>query len=272
MINKTAISQVPESVPELLFHYTKSKGLIGIIKEGKIRITRIDYLNDSSELQLAFDYIRDEIKQQLKGIEKKRTDNELNHMMRDLEFIDPKRPINICIASFTKRGNQLSQWRGYCEVGNGYSLGFDGIGLKNLVLEYSLLNGKHYRLCPCEYKEKEQRRLIKDLVNSTPIEDFLFQKEALSLAPTIKSDKFEEEDEWRLISPPLTYKGAEFREGKSSIIPYWQFDLRITDTLRKIYIGPTPEPELSKSALQGLLIKKNIFGPYDISYCGIPLR
>lgn len=263
------ISQSSTLDSQLLFHYTNSKGLLGIIEKGEIWITRISYLNDSSELQLAFNYMRDEIKRQLKGIEKKRTDNDLNQMMKDLEFKNLKISNNIGVASFSKRGNQLSQWRGYCEVGDGYSLGFDYMRLKNLLLENS--NNK-YRLCPCEYNEEKQRHLIRDLINSTSVENFIFQEEALSLAPIIKSDKFKEEEEWRLISSQLSYEKAEFRGGKSSIIPYWKFDTQIKDNLRKIYIGPTPEPELSEYALQGLIMRHEIFGPCNISYCDIPLR
>ncbi|GEM_PF-3414656 len=148
------------------------------MKKEEIWTTRISYLNDSSELQLAFNYMRDEIKRQLKGIEKKRTDNDLNQMMKDLEFKNLKISNNIGVASFSKRGNQLSQWRGYCEVGDGYSLGFDYMRLKNLLLENS--NNK-YRLCPCEYNEEKQRHLIRDLINSTSVENFIFQEEAYLL-------------------------------------------------------------------------------------------
>ena len=43
----------------------------------------------------------------------------------------------------------LSQWRGYCEIGNGYSLGFNGAKLKQQASKQA-----GYSLAPCVYEEK----------------------------------------------------------------------------------------------------------------------
>ncbi len=231
------------TIPDLLFHYTTSAGLVGIIETGKIWITKIRYLNDNSELSLACDYIRNEIDLQKKGIGQTRTKEELDIMCRSLDDIEG---VNVGVASFTEMGDQLSQWRGYCEIGNGYSLGFNGKTLRE-----KLHDQYDYRLFPCIYQPEEHRRLAKELVDHHPTKDLLditrsqtpasvgdqtvfdlaFSYSILFFAPLTKSESFKEEKEWRLISPVLSYTDANFRQGRHSLIPYWEFDLDLENAL-----------------------------------------
>ena len=251
--------EMPERVPDILYHYTDSDGLIGILTSGKIWTTEIHYLNDKSEIQLAFKYIRNEIESQKKGKDKMRTDEELDIMLEALSVVEE---VNMSVASFTENGDQLSQWRGYSEVGNGYSLGFYGQELlKNIN------RNPNYRLLPCIYDEDIQLQMVEELINTTPVlnvksepdynSSLLFQTAfgdaAVSLAAIIKSGGFKEEKEWRLIGPTHLYFDAKFRPGNYTLIPYWEYDLEIESTLESIVIGPTPEVELSERAVAGLI-------------------
>ena len=197
-----------------------------------------------------------------------------------LEALDSISRYYACVASFTEEGDQLSQWRGYCEVGNGYSLGFDALKLKTMAEEQS------YYLVPCIYEEAEHRLMAKELVNLTsvvniqrnpnygkpPFYEMSFSQAALFLAPLLKSESFKDEKEWRLIGVHPIGENTEFRLGNYSLIPYWEFDLSIADSLREIIIGPTPEPELSERAAMSLCTKKKIGGPFKISHSRIPYR
>jgi hypothetical protein len=258
-----------QDVPELLYHYTNMTGLMGIIKSRQIWTTKIQYLNDKSELKLAFDYIRYEINQQIKGIGKNQSDEELNNKISALNGIDT---LNISVASFTEEGDQLSQWRGYTEFGNGYSLGFYGQELKNRAEKLG------YYLVPCIYDKPTHRELIRELINSTRVENnkanpnynkppfykLNFSEATLLIAPIIKSEAFIEEKEWRLISPTLNYENASFRSGTKSLIPYWTFGIHLEKTLSTIIIGPTPEEKLSELALVGYVV--NQLGPLGIDF------
>lgn len=271
MTNRSLISQMLSiDIPETLFHYTSSAGLIGILSSQKIWTTKILYLNDNSELNLAFEYIRHEIDQQRKRIGKTRTDEELDKMIQALDSV---KRINISVTSFTEIGDQLSQWRGYCEIGNGYSIGFNGSNLRRQVHKQA-----GYNLVPCIYEEKEHKRLVKELVDNYLSKEMLesvknklefgkdtmlpfhfgFINAVLFLGPLIKAEGFKEEKEWRLITPILDIRDAKFRQGKYSLIPFWEFDLDLLNTLDSIVIGPTPEPKLSSEAVKGLLMKENI--------------
>jgi hypothetical protein len=258
--------------PDLLFHYTSSAGLAGIIESGKVWTSKITYLNDNSELQLALDYIKNEIKLQKKGVRATRTKEELEAMSRSLAYIDT---VNVSVASFTEMGNQLSQWRGYCQIGNGYSLGFNGAKLRQKVHEK---DGFH--LLPCIYDEEQHKRLAKELVDHYPTQDLrdlkkTFSDAVLFYAPLIKSATFREEREWRLITPPLSYVDGSFRQGAHSLIPYWEFEIDLENTLEKVIVGPTPEPQLASLAVQGLAIKKELVRLLKdscILYSKIPFR
>ena len=56
----------------------------------------------------------------------------------------------------------------------------------------------------------------------------------------------------------MSYRDAKFRPGKHSLIPYWEFELGLENTLKEIIIGPTPESKLSSLAVKGLLLKKRL--------------
>lgn len=232
MSTESIISQkMSAEVPEKLYHYTNSTGLIGILTSGKIWTTKIHYLNDKSEIQLAFKYIRAEIESQRNGHRKTRTNEELDIMVEVLDIVEE---INISVASFTAKGDQLSQWRGYGNIGHGYSLGFYGQELMNTVN-----NNKNYQLVPCVYDEQEHFQMIKELVDTAPVINVkknpaygrfslyqtTFGDAALTVAAMIKSVGFVEEEEWRLISPTLPYSDAEFRHGNYTLIPYWKYTL-----------------------------------------------
>ncbi|HLO30630.1 MAG TPA: DUF2971 domain-containing protein [Anaerolineales bacterium] len=275
------------SIPDVLFHYTTSAGMVGILETGNIWTTKIQYTNDHTELRLALNYIRNEIDFQRQGIGKTRTDEELEGMCRALDGVQT---VNVGVASFTEIGDQLGQWRGYCEIGDGYSLGFDAAKLQDkLRKRYS------YHLFPCIYEVEQHKRLAKELIDHYPTKHLLdiakrarhasrgdpydfeiaFSSAIVFFAPLIKTENFKEEKEWRLISPILSYAEAHFRRGNHSLIPYWEFDLDLENTLKQIVVGPTPEPALSSLAVRGLLLKKSLLGfsqEVEISPSKIPIR
>jgi hypothetical protein len=136
------------------------------------------------------------------------------------------------------------------------------------------------------YDEKEQTEIVAkylntliddyrqngvDLANTKPWEDFF------SLAPQLKHPKFVEEQEWRLISKPILIEKAEFRVGKSMLVPYVRLRLfefqgeskgkketkEPLSCIPEIYIGPTPHLELSNIFLENLLRKEKVFQGVD---------
>jgi hypothetical protein len=80
---------------------------------------------------------------------------------------------------------------------------------------------------------------------------------ASQLAMTLKHESFEEEREWRLISQPKFISELEFRQGLSTLIPFFPFNLGSdrNSYLHSLIVGPTPLPELAVDSARMLLQK-----------------
>jgi hypothetical protein len=98
-------------------------------------------------------------------------------------------------------------------------------------------------------------------------------------APILKDESFKVEEEWRVISQPLrnTSEGFCFREGQSLLIPYSKLQLSYENlpfSLHEVVIGPTPDPERSRSSVMNLLIHKDVLTglEFDVSISRVPYR
>ncbi len=182
----------------------------------------------------------------------------------------------VYVCSFSKNANQLSQWRGYCPSGSGFSIGFDF----NSSLE-GIVESEGFNLVECIYDKNEQSDIVESFLEST-LDNFrknddyspkgLAIRDFLTLAPRLKHPKFEEEQEWRLISSSKLLTDVKFRAGKSMLVPYvkvslFEFQDEIDKNNKKktltcipeIWIGPTPDPYLSSISLENFLRSERIF-------------
>jgi hypothetical protein len=256
---------VNRRVPKVLYHYTSQDGLIGIVDNKEIWATKAHYLNDSKE----FEYAIDLVSELLEGEEYLG-----NKKAQDLRYrIGLVTHVNICVTSFTKNGDLLSQWRGYGTQGAGYSLGLSGAKLRKLAASQDFI------LCPVVYKKDQQVALVKEIIERwcngehhvvglNPMQNTLdikveFEDYFAMLAPILKDPSFLEEQEWRLISPLLSCNADrfEFRAGQYSLLPYYRFSLNepsIPFGLSKIVVGPSPMQELSTKAVESYLRSKGV--------------
>jgi hypothetical protein len=244
---------MPDTDKIMLFHYTSQAGLLGILKEKEIWATNIHFLNDYKEFRHAFDILCEIITQELASNPVLR-DKLIEHF-NNLINLSPN--INVFVASFSERGDSLSQWRGYCSDGAGYSIGFDKSILQRMATEMGLT------LVECIYdpeKQREEMKIYLDWVllssSTTPsdINTLNFDnavsslaKMLLAIAPRFKDKSFSEEREWRLFSGMIDNadERIEFRQGKSTLVPYVKFSLKSTELnnipISKIFVGPTPD-------------------------------
>lgn len=247
---------------DLLYHYTSQDGLIGIIESKSIWASNIHYLNDSKEFQHAID--------ELKAIIYNRKKNQNNELIKKLYnsiegSIGSFSRINIFVASLTEKGDQLSQWRGYCQNGAGYSIGFSKSEIE------SLSNQQGFTFKPCIYAVQQQRKLLteplerleKKIISSSGDPELAisctsqFFSEFLQIAPLLKHRAFSEEQEWRLVSGIVSSTDNRWktRSGSSTLIPYFEFSLNNNDhsPIRNVIPGPGPNQELTTNALMTLL-------------------
>jgi hypothetical protein len=252
-------------LPKIIYHYTTQDGLLGILNDSSLWATKIQYLNDASELAEPLriaDAILTKLERQFeaKGVKGRQLEEDI--IRRVHGDIGEWEQINICIVSFCTDGDLLSQWRGYGVPGSAYSIGFDREKLVKTMDSYpfELHQCKYFNPAVyCQQITKFVSEVIEEArVNSEMPEDFIGK--FLKMAATMKLNCFEEEHEWRIVSrQPLSFTDErfKFRPSKSTIIPYYAlpFDL---SSIVEIIIGPCQHPELAHSTVCGLAHKFNL--------------
>lgn len=266
-----------------LYHYTGSAGLIGILQSGNIWATDYRHLNDRKEYQIGAKLLQRELRS--KGLKKEQQDH--------FERLVNETQRHCFVLSFSEKGDQLSQWRAYCPGGNGYALGF---GQQNPL--FTSAREHSFNLVRCEYDPSEHRKLCQYLVDTfiegmvttgnwwrgkdlrsrlRAFSDRYQWNLALALVMSaLKHSGFEEEREWRLVSqyPEESLYGVNFRPGRFGITPYFELPLHGRNsrlTIDEIIIGPTPNKKASRSALELLLLKRDI-APSRVTVSATPLR
>lgn len=248
----------------LIYHYTSQTGLLGIVKEKCVGATSAHYQNDSKEFQHALELSKGVI-ETLRNSNPPTEEERLLRAMR--QTLDSIQQVNIFVSSFSEHKDMLSQWRGYCPRGNGFSIGFDYSRLKAIV------GTQGFRLVPCVYGPSEHYQLVSELINDTlsafrgDLAGSVHIKHALrnrsneymnrmfALAPIIKHSTFSEESEWRTVSFPTAsdHPQVAYREGVSMLTPYFILNVATGGSslpIREVVVGPTPHMNLATSSVR----------------------
>lgn len=293
---RLAFKEVPRKP---LYHYTSLKGLRGILESGHIYATDTRFLNDSSEIKYAYDLIRHAAHSRVVNKERRDAFEQLG------DWLDGQKRNGdpIFVTSFTEEGNLLSQWRGYTEPGKGVSIAFSCRSLRQSLSRQSI----PFRLGRCIYDYNAQLAWadgVVDVIEKAidtlgPAPDsechrtqsyyHCFDHVAPSvtmMSALIKDFGFSEEREWRLVSDPVANfigMSIKYREGRSSLIPYVEFDLERNNTptagtglpgvkIEDLYIGPTPHEDEAYRAITMYLARYNATPDLFPSLCGMPFR
>ncbi|WP_147447705.1 DUF2971 domain-containing protein [Solirubrobacter pauli] len=226
-------------VPPRLWHYTDSGGALGMLAQRELWATHALFMNDASELRLAYPMLRDALevaRQQMPG------NDLLTLITEELGTVVSSLPDDpeIYAVCFCEEGDLLGQWRAYGVAGGGYAVGFDGPSIQSdSISTYGL------SLTRVIYDPDQQRQLAQKLVdgsigawvhhvNRQPQNDAeeslkvvaeSFSHLAQSFGYQIKDAAFSEEREWRLIyarEPDGVVDAARrrFRSGARGLVPY----------------------------------------------------
>jgi Protein of unknown function (DUF2971) len=285
-------------VPEQLHHYTNQAGLLGIFQSGELWATKIQYMNDATEFEYAIGAAKTELWKRYSSIHfsvKNWLPDSMEKRQCDLlqwmtNHIDAISEANICSVSFCVDSDLLSQWRGYAGLGVGYSIGFYGSALLEIVQNNACV------LTKCIYERELQTQIINELIdgalesakvrwdNKSSTDDThlavgaAFERAILEYGAFFKDTSFSEEQEWRIITSPKHYNdvGFRFREGKSMLTPYFALKIHSgmswTNKIASVTVGPCPHPKSARIAVQGLLIKVIGYPPPPVSVSKIPYR
>lgn len=277
---------------ETLYHYTSFSGLLGIVDKRALWASDIRYMNDSAELKHTADLIRKEVTQRIAA---GHSDARLLNQFLDWVAHRITNGHLLFGASFRSNGNLLSQWRGYSRLGKGVSIGFE----PDYILKCA--QAQSFQIGRCVYDPAEQQQLIIRVVDAVealarerhpqagagmpgsalPYHDLFQQIESdlLRIAAVLKHPAFEEEAEWRIVSPAITdFMRAPvlFREGASNLIPYVEFEFAAQGdrpiAIEHMFLGPTANINISMNSLNMYLIKNGVSPRQGIEYCSIPFR
>jgi len=257
-----------ELPPKVLYHYTTQAGLLGILESQEIWATHTQYLNDKTEYLHALKMVRDRLDVVEKQGDLTLVDKDSLAVMR--EGLDGIQGLCVCVFSLSKRDDSLSQWRAYGGGSGGFAVGMSRETLEAVCNRHSLKMGK------CIYKIDEQQQLVEQLVDAVLREALtlrqpgvLWRDEVMKImttcmnryAPLLKHESFSEEEEWRLISGPISpfAHGIQFRAGVSTLVPYYRIPLNESKDQKcfpkTVVVGPTPRPEEAVHAVRLLLVR-----------------
>ncbi len=231
----------PGKEPPELFHYTTPEGFIGIVTSKTLWASDMLSLNDASEAEYPqrvitaiFDQLRFPPEHSL-AFEAFKT------QLVEYTF----RGYTPFVTCFCENGDLLSQWRGYGNQGEGFSLGFSVPWLISL-------EKRGFRLQRVIYDRRQQEMLIHEFLTMafslvpkdhlSPEDEVTFWKIAAAcLAPwfvMFKDAAFQEEREWRIVNanPPNTM--MQFRRAGNRIVPYVNILIDRPDAVTRVIRGP----------------------------------
>ena len=272
-MNSHVGDQVP---PEILYHYTSQLGLIGMLNTKTIWASKIHYLNDSREFELALDLARRELRIRI-STATSQDDRDRLELLRDSLYTIAR--VNTCVCCFSELGDNLGQWRAYGGGKAGFSVGFTREWFTQVKEALGL------SLSPCIYDPELQQRLVQETIHEffatnaesepdywDPDRGYIdpdrtrffvvlrnagddFASRLAQIAPLIKDVSFADEREWRLVAENVSVFELCHRPGDSMLIPYYNIpigDDNTFDSIREIIVGPTPHPELSVASVRSL--------------------
>lgn len=245
----------------ILYHYTDSAGLIGLLSSSYIFATDSRFLNDSMEskigLEMAESVVRDMATQT--------KENFHTALAQSLSLPSPN-PNFVFSLSFKE--DDLSQWRSYASEGSGFTIGFDA----SVIYEWSK-NGKEFSFGPVSYNartfERKVRRAVDrfyryskslyeaDVNNTVDACDIAIS----SLACAYKHSSFKSEGEWRINTYADEDDEVCVRNGKNGLLPYLKIQISSEGEslpIRKIGIGPGFKDNAIKYAVERLCAQHSV--------------
>lgn len=235
------------------YHYTDAHALHSIVKNQKLWLTDLRFMNDSSELSDGIQYLREALETTASGLAGESgyleeavgfLRYELSNFEENIDFEDP-----LFAISLSSTDDLLSQWRAY--------------GDYSIHLEEQWLRDAGLTIYPCLYDRADKIKSARDAVDGAidvVARDFKEQKGGLGLAmmdavlrlidhaATFKNDGFREEGEGRIIVKSESHR-VQYRPRGSLLIPYIEVDIPL-DAISGVTVGPIKDAQLSVGSMR----------------------
>ncbi len=213
-----------KSMPRVLYHYCSLATFKNILDNKAIWLSDIRKSNDSMELQWIMEqcqqYILKAWVDYVKGVQNEHGMDvvtskhfeqfeEWYRLMRNYDAEMDTRNWAFCLS---KKGDDLGQWRGYADDGQGVALGFNTASLSsiNLIGDKIRSTSENFAFDRVKYTKAEVEHLFLDVAelskicaDMSPDQALQYVKRAVGLSymltPFYKSYKFKAEEEWRIV-------------------------------------------------------------------------
>lgn len=252
-------------LPELLYHYTNTVGLMGILKTQTLWATDSRFMNDSLEMVYARD-LAIELLETLRQEALDAADDQTVplvaaaalEIMREWTEVPP-----VHVACFCADGDLLGQWRGYGGE-QGFAIGLDPVVLSEIEISGQMSRGKP-RLVQVVYGLEESRtgleRALGEVGKSGSAGHFgvdAWHRILWFVAPElsrIKHPSFRAEAEWRLVYavPYPAPDTVAFRASRFGVVPYIEFPLP-PRAVKRIVLGPGQHLATREQGVRSLLL------------------
>lgn len=269
----------------LLYHYTNSKGLLGIISTNTIWATDVEFLNDSLEV----DYSREVVSKQLDeranqlapdGTSPHSPEGSRADVIRTIvSALNDKdrryRSHRAYVACFCTNGDLLSQWRAYGAHG-GYAIGFLA---EDLEIEVKGPD-KLLRLKKISYGLDESLDKIEKMIEGVARNptahpgvqgDHQTRTTVLPTLATIKHPSFREEQEWRLLATGYGDTTTSFRVDSLGVVPYVELQFP-SSIIRTVVVGPGHYSDVRSNGIKQLLQRYKMHDQVEMSSSVSPIR
>jgi hypothetical protein len=269
----------------LLYHYTTTQGLIGILESDCLWATDVRFLSDASEAS----YGR-EVAVEALGVAIEAAQNEQRLLSLKIAadyFTDELGPdTSSIVVCFSEQPDHLSQWQAYGR-GGGFAIGFDRSNLERPRTPAHRhpfkRDARPFQLVPVIYDRAAQLRAaaetIREHLDHPKMTNFGPGEELVgALFPQVavfKNAAFEEEREWRAMTDVIVnFYPLKFRPSSWGPVPYGTFPLRVADSvespIREVRVGPSAHPDTVRTGVQLLLKSHDLDVPVISSE--VPLR
>lgn len=270
-------------MPDTLYHYCSNDAFLSIIQSRKIRLSSLSLANDTAEGKLVGRLIK-----------KLAAEDGLKDTVVD-EILDSMRFVESNVEGFafclSRKGDLLSQWRGYAADGTGVCIGFNTRYLDQL----SKGKSDDGKLLKVIYDEKTQIEELRNIYNTArhvaseidlhkspfriprpaldPVSSVgskrfqlgLYMLKIVNILFAFKGFAFEEEAEHRLIHFGIVNKPNEwiYATKNDRIIPYVEYELQDLgqQQIFEVVLGPKNRTPLH--VIKGALIS-NGFGAAEV--------
>jgi hypothetical protein len=281
-----------DRLPAVLYHYTDGDGLLGILRDARIRATHISYLNDRSELLHLLETFVDLTRKHRELIADENLTEFLSGVEQAFEQLLERMPeiVQTFVSCFCVSRDLLSQWRGYSNARAGYALGFQFARIREVT------HSNRLTLAPCVYDRDFQVTVAKRFLDLTinvylpgrtrfdPKGLAVFRDDLLKVAfngliwggVMLKNASFREEREWRIFTHKRRQDVSEikFSARLTGLSQYVEFPISEPAgqlPLQEILVGPSRDQVATSAAVENLLLQLG-YANVAVIPSSVPLR